>query len=1062
MKNLWENPEIQQLNRLPMRSPLIPFDSPENAQTYVLQGPEHTDIQNSPYTKSLDSTWKFALMHTPGADTAKPYLNWHYTTFDDSQWQSIQVPGTWTLQGFDHPHYTNTQMPFDILPPNVPEENPTGLYRLSVSIKKEWQFRRIILHIGSAESCTLVFVNGDFIGASKDTRLPCEFDITSSIVWSETEGTALIALKVIRYSDASFVEDQDQWWFGGIHRSVYLYATEHTYIQDIQAMSYYDPAEKTPTGIIPLTVTMGYTTQNDESFKLLNGMMDSMPFIMSYTVHSLEGSPQQLTIQKEVASGTLTGTFNYRQTLNQIRTTISISKAQLWNNEHPHLYLVTVSLYEPSDTTEQNRHIESTAFLTGFKSVAITNRELRFNNKMVYIHGVNRHEHNPKHGKTLSTAQMVAEIQLLKQYNFNAVRTSHYPDDERWYDLCDRYGIYLLDEANIENHAYYDCLARSDEWANAYMQRVQRMVRRDKNHVSIFGWSLGNESGDGQNQVACAAWIRRVDTTRIVHYEGFVRAEWKQSDFSLQTLARGKGLTDLISPMYPSIELITQYADTCDDYRPLIMCEYSHAMGNASGSLGDYWRAIESHHGLQGGFIWDWVDQGLEATAPQGGVGEPQGGTYWKYGGDYGDTPTDYDFCLNGLLFPDLTPKPAMEECRTLFAPVRMYALHPEQGLFIVENRFDFSSLDCLSLCWSIQKNGVSVKTGVVKLPAIAPNQKTQIKCTWAQTAIHHNSEDEVIFHADFIYNEKQPWMSSEEESPVCGRYEYYIHRAASLIPIAPKAAPVLPAPHEEEPSVPAKQQIIELFKPVIFRPLLENEVIKHLIGKEVKQPAQEWLDADLAHAVIQKEDGKFTLSCGPHAIDSMQGKKLATLSFKNRVSTIYNKHRAIKLDCTFTLTSTVSEYPRVGICFPISADFDSITWYGRGPQECYSDRKEGACMGLYTKALAELEVPYIVPQENGNRCDTRYIALSGKNTPDIHIQSDTPFSFAVSKYAQDDVWKCHHISELTDVTKGPDGKWYVTIDIAHRGVGTAACGPDTLEQYRIRPGVYTITLFIF
>lgn len=333
MKNVWENPEIQQLNRLPMRSPLIPFDSPEKAAAEIVAGPESVPETASPFVKSLDGTWKFMLLDNPLEDSSQKLKNWVMPNFSDSGWHDIKVPGTWTLQGFDYPHYTNVQMPFDTLPPNVPEKNPTGLYRREMELPAAWKNRRVVLHIGSAESVTIVYVNGTEVGLSKDTRLPCEFDITHYIDWSGSKGKAVISIKVVRYSDASFVEDQDQWWFGGIHRSVYVYSTEETFIEDVEALSYYENT----TGVIPLVVTLGYSDIKNEVTRVENKTMDKLKRIVTYTVHKINGTPQKGTAGAKVAHGICEGVYDYRKTLNQIRAEIKIKNAALWTAEHPNL-----------------------------------------------------------------------------------------------------------------------------------------------------------------------------------------------------------------------------------------------------------------------------------------------------------------------------------------------------------------------------------------------------------------------------------------------------------------------------------------------------------------------------------------------------------------------------------------------------------------------------------------------------------------------------------------------------------------------------------------------------
>lgn len=1068
MKNIWENPEIQCLNRLPMRSPLFPYPDAESARAEMLAGPENSAFTKSPFVKSLDGKWKFTLIKNPEADLNAELAGWTTQNFSDSSWSEIQVPGTWTLQGFDKPHYTNVQMPFDIQVPNVCEQNPTGLYRLNVFIPAEWKNRRIVLHVGSAESCIEVFVNGKNAGVSKDTRLPCEFEISPYIEWTGSSASAVIAFKVIRYSDASFVEDQDQWWFGGIHRSVYLYSTENTFIADVQAVSTVKDISsdgKTGSGLVPLEVTLGYSDFLQEVTRSENAQLDELERTVTFSIQKLEGNPNNLKITETVAAGKKKITLNLRQNLFQFRENLEIPEVSLWSTENPALYGLTISIFEGK------RHIESTAFTIGFKSTEVKNRELLFNSKMIYIHGVNRHEHNPYHGKTLSVQEMVKDIRLMKSYNFNAVRTCHYPDDERWYDLCDRYGLYVLDEANIENHAYYDVLARNDEWTYAYMARVQRMFRRDKNHACIFGWSLGNESGDGQNQVACAAWLRRMDSTRIIHYEGFVRPEWKQLDFTLDSLARGKGLTDIVAPMYPSIELITEYAQKCEDYRPLIMCEYSHAMGNANGSLADYWKAIENTHGLQGGFIWDWIDQGIASDAhisPEAQKVEEEylakhphgkGGVYYKYGSDFGDFPSDYDFCLNGLNLPNQTPKPAMEECRRLFAPVR---LQKTSSCFEIENRFSFTDLSVLQIKWTLLSNGKETACGTEKLEA-APGFKAVLTSSSLTSALKktEKSGEEVYLKVEYFYDCD---FCFAQKGMLCS-YDGILISEADGTQIYEETGGM------SQCSMDFVCDLWKKAKPELFYAILENDGIKAEIPMVradgnlrsfAKKPAWTWLKKDFANLIV--EDSAIFCKDDCFA-PNWKKEKLADFSVKKQECTLPNGCKAMQIEYVFNLLDTVSEYPRLGITIPLPVEFSSARWYGNGPHECYSDRCFSALKGMYEMPLEELEVEYIVPQENGGRCGVKYLELkqgSGSDGKILHIQSLEDFAFTVSKYSIKNQLECRHLGELQDLTKGANPHWNLTVDVAHRGVGTGACGPDTLEQYRVRPGLYKLSLIVW
>ncbi|MCR5724262.1 MAG: DUF4981 domain-containing protein [Treponema sp.] len=1030
MRPYWQNPEIQQLNRLPMRSPLFSFDSTENAVTTAALGAEYCPQPKTPWYQSLDGSWDFFLLDRPDAQAPEAAV-----------WKPIQVPGSWSLQGYDKPHYTNVQMPWSPVPPYTPEENPTGLYKKQLSIPASWKGRRIVLHVGSAESCLLVYLNGAFAGLSKDTRLPSEFDITDSISWSQTGGSAELLLKVVRYSDASFVEDQDQWWFGGLHRSIYLYSTEETYIADVEALTSVKTHHGTRCGTVTLTIPLGFRAESGAIPE--KPVMDKLTRTVRYALYELNSFPDMPQCGAKLCEGSETAVYDYRATEAKVRASLTIDEPRLWSSEHPSLYLLSVSLYE----SENGRLIESTACTIGFKTVSIESRELRINGKKVYIHGVNRHEHNEYTGKTLTVKQMLYDILLLKQYNFNAVRTCHYPDDEAWYELCDRYGIYVLDEANIENHAYYDFMCRSDEWTGAYMQRVQRMYRRDKNHACIFGWSLGNESGAAQNHDAMAAWLHKVDSTRIVHYEGYSRPEFKQSAYTVESLERGRGVVDIISPMYPTIELIKKFSRTSSDSRPLIMCEYSHAMGNSNGSLSDYWEAIESHPGLQGGFIWDWIDQGIASTSADGKK-------YWKYGGDFGDEPTDYDFCLNGLLLPDQTPKPAMEECRALFAPVRIQALSAAQGKFIVENRFDFSSLDLLKIRWVLAGDRSVLTSGTLDLPAAAPGEKVQISLPIAEALAQAESESgSLSLTMEAVYTKTMPYAPEGATVTKAG-FEL--------------ACKKLPLPLTEAAgSSNAVTEIFTASRPQLFRALTENECIKarlNVIGTEAEShyfhcnATLEWLHSDLLH--LELKGGE--LWTGKDAIGELQHKKLGSYCQKVTPLASPDGKSGASVDIRFTLTDALSEYPRVGITLPVSAAYKNAAWLGLGPQEAYSDRKAGAIFGHHALKASELETPYIVPQENGNRADVRHLILTADDGKKLHIYGETPFNFSLSRYSTEDLWKSRHTCDLTDTSAGKDGFFSLNLDIAVRGIGTASCGDDTLPQYRLYPGTYSLLLYVW
>jgi beta-galactosidase len=1064
-----------------MRSPLRPFGSPQAALADAIAGPEYRSPGENPFYYGLDGTWSFTLRNHPLDDFASPeegdYVpEWVRPEYPAEGWGSIQVPGAWSLQGYDKPHYTNVQMPFDLAPPHAPAYNPTGLYRRNFSLPPSWEGRRVVLHIGSAESCCLVYVNGVFAGAGKDTRLPQEYDITPFLAEgpSGLPGIHTLCLKVVRYSDASYIEDQDQWWFGGIHRSVFLYSTEDCYIGDIKALPGKPlwpegpEGDPEPRGTMELRITLGGkippgSGAGNAAVSPETAGPEGAPFTIRYGLYpfTLPESGEharriaaELFSEAALVSGDLNLACNYRLNSNQAAAAFTLPRPLIWSHERPNLYVLVVSLFR------EGRHIESAAFCTGFRSVEVTNRELRINRRALLIKGVNRHEHDEKTGKTLSVESMVRDITLLKQHNFNAVRTSHYPNDERWYELCDRYGIYLTDEANIEHHCFYDQLCRDSAWSYAYISRVQRMAERDKNHPSVIIWSLGNESGDGPNHNLTGAWLRRYDPGRPVHYEGAIRPEKGQGDYTLDTLGRGRDITAIISPMYPPIELITGFVTYREDDRPLIMCEYSHAMGNSNGSLHDYWEAIETHHGLQGGYIWDWIDQGIEAHTPEG----PGSQKYWKYGGDFGDEPTDYDFCLNGIVFPDRSPKPVMAECKQLFAPVRLHPVPGSPYSFRVENRFDFTALDALELRWELRTEDQVLHRGTTPFPPLAPGAFGELTLPVPESIKTWGAGGILYIHGDCCLKNRTPWA---EAGFVAGQMERIIRERLPFLPEG-RAFPDA-----------GLRETVERFKPSLFRVPTENDGLKtyrHLRGDPAAafyyqgKAMYPWLDLDLLHLRCGEEKEEPVLWNGYRA------KKYTALLFPGekalepyRETCLGSYTRVITeggdqpliADFTFDLDPALPELPRIGVTAQIPARYDIVAWFGEGPQEAYPDRRAGAFLGRWEHSVADLEVPYIVPQENGNRMGVRLIRLSGKTPglPPLRITTDRPVMMSCCRYSPENMLEALHTCDLRDLSAG-EGYYFLNIDCAQRGLGTAACGPDTREPYRVRPGLFTLRLY--
>jgi beta-galactosidase len=795
---IWMNPEETGRNRLPSRSIYFPYPSTHEAvkaaQTFFLQRLEQAD-QYTPWVQSLNGTWDFSLFYQP--EHAYVWLESQFSNTKPAnlvQPESpgpIQVPGNWTLQGWDRPWYTNVIMPFPHKPPRVPQENPTGMYERTFTLDSSWVDRRTVLRIGGAESFAHVYLNGQEVGTAKDCRLATEFDLSPFVI----EGENRLTILVIRWSDGSFVEDQDQWWMAGIHRDVYLYSTDRVYLEDIQIQPRYQPGSG--MGELSATITLGTTANGKEQISCTpptfsgelwpatdpgEDLAPGWSVDLQLMVSPVCGMTQPGSAMPQVESlGQFLVEGSYRTHSHQIRTDIPVGVRKPWSSEEPNRYFLVVTLKDP-----QGREIESTGLWIGFRSLEIVDRMLLINRKPVLIKGVNRHEHHPRYGKAVRHDDMIKDIQVLKEHHFNAVRTSHYPNHEHWYELCDAFGIYLVDEANIEAHHYYDQLCREPSWSKAFLDRGSRMVMRDKNHVSIIIWSLGNESGYGPNHTALAAWIRHYDPSRPIQYEGAVRKEWGQGPFDY---TRGREITDIICPMYPPIAEIVQWARSTggangggtvsgtslpqiqttgprgftgslpgatqqQDHRPFIMCEFSHAMGNSNGSFKDYWDVIETYHGLQGGFIWDWVDQGIEVHSdtgkPLGPMGQsktphipaglPGAATHYAYGGDFGELPNDKNFCDNGVIWPDRRPHPAMAEIRSCFQPFKAtIGLLGTQGqgdeagsgmvdlMVHVTNSQDFLTTSSWNYTLEWCLDGVEAGQLPITLPVIEPGQSVQI-----------------------------------------------------------------------------------------------------------------------------------------------------------------------------------------------------------------------------------------------------------------------------------------------------------------------------------------------
>ncbi len=1017
----WENPQITAINRLPARAPLIPLPDEATALNYQRR-------EDSPYFQSLNGRWRFHLAPNPQSAPE----GFCQPGYDASPWGMIDVPANWTMQGYDKPIYTNVKMPIPNDPPRVPhDDNPTGLYRTSFTLPAGWAGRRVILAFEGVESAFYVWINGHQVGYSQDSRLTAEFDITPFLL----PGENTLAAMVIRWSDGSYLEDQDHWWMAGIYRDVYLYSVPNVHLADVFARPELD--DDLRDGLLRVRARIGAATGASAA-----GCRVSM------ALYDPDGAP----VFDGPVSAPVVPDDN---TILKVDLTAAVPAPRQWSAETPHLYTLVVALQDAEGRTVDARRLR-----IGFRRVEVRGRTLLINGQPVLIRGVNRHEHDDRRGKAVTLESMIADIRLMKQFNFNAVRTSHYPNDSRWYDLCDEYGLYIIDEANIECHALYNRLAHEPEWLDAIVERGVRMVERDKNHPCIILWSLGNESGYGPAHDALAGWIRGYDPSRPLHYEGAINRDWYG----------GQLATDIVCPMYPTIERIVAYAEDPRGDRPLIMCEYAHSMGNSTGNLKEYWEAIESHPGLQGGFIWDWVDQGLLKT-------DAQGRSYWAYGGDFGDTINDRNFCINGLIWPDRTPHPAMWECKKLFQPIRVEAVDLAAGIIRVTNRAYFSGLQGVRGTWEIAADGETLATGALPALDIPPQESREVHLPYTPPVLKPGAE--AFLTVRFTLAEDTPWAAAGHEIA----WEQFALPLAAPGPtrLVLERLPALRLTQE------AGQAVIEggdfrlafdttagtiaalSFRdtaliaagPVlnVWRAATDNDGFKAepALAVSSAQPPKLlklWLDAGLdrlerrveAVDVAQPAPGLVTITVRAVA----QAAGTTTRLHHTLTYNVYGSGDLV-INAAIHVPLDLPPLPRLGLTLQLPGGFEQVAWFGRGPHENYIDRKAGAPVGLYRGTVDEQYVPYILPQENGNKTDVRWLLLTNEAGMGLLAVAQPTMEASVSHYTAADLYAAFHTNELTR-----RNEVILNLDLMQCGLGGASCGPGTLPQYLLLPGSYT------
>ena len=1024
----WQMPELPSLRKLPARSTFWPFSNEHGA---ARRGAEH-----STQVRSLNGNWQFAMFDSPREVTDAALIA--------AEWNTLAVPGNWTMQmrqsawsgeSFSKPHYTNIQMPFPESFPHLPEAIATGVYRTSMTVPQDWAGQRVVLHFAGCEGALYVYLDGAFVGFNKDSRTPAEYDLTGRVVAGSTYELTCVNP---RYSDASWLEDQDHWWQAGIHRDVYLYATPRTYIHDIAIQTQLTPDLTQATLVVHTTLRAltGATPSGTMHCRLVASDGTLIAQADSPVPGQTIGYPMGPS-PSDTANATLR---------------MDVVAPALWSCESPALYTLLVRYEGPEGTVH-------TGLRVGFRTVEIADRALMVNNQPLMIHGVNYHEHSDLHGKAVPRALMELDIRTMKAHNINAVRTSHYPNHPYWYELCDEYGIVLVGETNLEHHALLQ-IADDARVAAAYAERVRNAVQRDKNHPSVIVWSLGNESGHGVNHEAVAAWIRAVDPTRPLHYEGAMSPFFNDNSIAFlppaQRWNRGKSVTDIICPMYATIADIVEYVTTVEDHRPLILCEYAHAMGNSSGSLSDYYAAFERYKGLQGGFIWEWLDHGIRTIAADGTP-------YWVYGGGLGDYPNDGNFVADGMVWPDRTPHPAMREFMYLARPARVSAT-PTAGVYRIDNRRYYTTLDDLVLHWDLVIDGTVVTSGTHAVPHIAPQQGAEVSLS-IPTPAHGEA------FINFSFQSKAPtaWAPAghlvawEQLALTNVSHELDASNHHAGMHVVRDGDALVLSNGTQRVTVDARTGAIIQLGAVgsvingptlnVWRAPTDNDRLQEMMARMVLRGYPLWQKLGLTQ-LVQRVDSVSESTAGVVVTLSASGRNQwddirATLTYT------LDAAGALHIATQVTCADDIVDLPRMGIAFELAAPYTNLQWYGRGPEDTYNDRKAGAFVGVYNSTVAERYVPYIMPQEHGHTVDTRWLTLTDATGHGFAIRADGLFEFNA----------LHHSDAALEraadtVSLNADATVHLSLDAGMRGLGTGLF-VDTLPEYLLNARTYHFTFSI-
>jgi beta-galactosidase len=996
----WEDESIFAINKEPGRNTFIPFSSVEELMNDESFEKPWIHPTSSKYLL-LNGSWKFNWVKQP---SERP-VDFYQSDYDVSQWNDIRVPSNWEMQGYGTPIYTNITYPHANVPPYImpvsgwtseKEPNPVGSYRKDFELPAEWNGEQIFLHFNGVYSAMYVWINGQKVGYSQGANNDAEFDITDYVQTGENT----LACEVYRWSDGSYLEDQDMFRLSGIHRDVYIYAAPKVRVRDFFMQSEFEGNDFS-SAMFNVDVSLkNHNSTPSGSVNLEVSMLDESNNEVLAITENIDQIPAEDEIRLNVQE--------------------KLENPSLWSAEIPNLYSVILTLKDNSGEVLQVLHNKF-----GFRKIEIKNKHIYVNNELILFKGTNRHDTHPVHGKAVPVESMIEDIVLMKQHNINTVRTSHYPNDPRMYALYDYYGLYIMDEADIECHGNTS-ISDKVSWQPAFIDRMVRMVERDKNHPSVIFWSMGNECGGGRNFYEVYDAAKAIDSIRPVHYQGQNNA------------------ADFDSQMYPDL-VDAKRRDEQDTSRPYFFCEYAHAMGNAPGNLQEYWDLIENSNRIIGGCVWDWVDQGIIK------FGEDP--TRYYYGGDFGDEPNDKDFCNNGLTTPDRKVTAKLLEVKKVYQYIKFTpSAAISEGIINIENKYDFLNLDQFYMDWEVLKDGIVVENSTMSLPSLSPNEIAELSIP---ISVQGESGSEYFLNVYVLTKNDYSWAKANH---VVAKEQMAMTVRPALSVINQNELPAL--------NVTESAGNIEVNGDDFSMSFDKNTGIMTSLNYNNTPVLNNSNGLSFSYFRIINNDKNFVKEYSESVItnksfsvtESPDNKSLIIDTRMEAVNnygtfpygityTVYG-NGAIDVDVSITNTIETGILPRIGLQMVLQPEFDDVAWYGRGPHENYVDRKASAFYGIYESSVSNLFENYIRPQSNGNREDLRWLRITNANNDGIEILSKTKLNFTASHFKEGQIWEAKHDFELENF-ENPEV--YLNLDYFQQGLGNESCGPRALLQYLTR-----------